>query len=167
MDMAKVIDETKAKLGVESDYALAKQLGIPNPRISEYRSGKARPDAYACARFAEALGVDPFELLAQVEAATEKNEARRTYWKQVAERMAAGSVAAFFVIGLMPGEAQKAGDCNVPNPVIFRRRNTRSEKLMLVCLAVIQQFRNWYAQGTRQTNHRIGRHAPGLIHVTA
>lgn len=167
MDMAKVINEAKEKLGVESDYSLAKRLEIPNPRISEYRSGKARPDAYACARFAEVLEMDPFELLAQVEAATEKNEARRTYWKQVAERMAAGSVAAFFVIGLMPGEAQKTEDCNVPNPVIFRSRNTRSEKLLLVCMAVIKQFRNWYAQGARQANHCIGRHAPGLKHVTA
>lgn len=162
MDMAKVIDDTKAKLGVESDYALAKKLEIPNPRISEYRSGKARPDAYACARLAEILGIDPFELLAQVEAATEKNEARRTYWKRVAEKMAAGTVAGFFVIAL-PGAT---GLCDIQNPVIFRRRNTKSEKLLLVCLAVIKQFRNWYAQGTSQAHHRIGRHAPGLMHVT-
>lgn len=163
MDMAKVIDETKAKLGVESDYALAKQLGIPNPRISEYRSGKARPDAYACARFAEALGVDPFELLAQVEAATEKNEARRTYWRAVAAKMAAGTVAGFFVIAL-PGAT---GLCDIQNPVIFRSRNTRSEKLLLVCLAVVKQFRNWYAQCARQAHHSESRHTSGLIHVAA
>lgn len=73
-------------------YRLAKQLGIPNPRISEYRSGKATPDAYACAKLADALGVDPLALLAQVEAATEKNEIRKAYWKSVAKRTGAVTV---------------------------------------------------------------------------
>lgn len=163
MDMAKVIDEAKAKLGVESDYALAKETGILKQRISAYRNGSETPDAYACARLAEILGIDPFELLAQVEAATEKNEARRTYWRAVAAKMAAGTVAGFFVIAL-PGAT---GLCDIQNPVIFRSRNTRSEKLMLACLAVVKQIRNWYVQGSRQANHRIGRHAPGLIHVAA
>jgi transcriptional regulator with XRE-family HTH domain len=104
MDMPKVIDKAKEKLGVESDYALAKKLDIPNPRISEYRSGKARPDAYACARLAEVLDMDPFELLAQVEAATEKNEARRSYWRAVAERIAAGTVAGFFVVAVLAND---------------------------------------------------------------
>ncbi|MBS0356653.1 MAG: helix-turn-helix domain-containing protein [Proteobacteria bacterium] len=107
MDMSKVIDEAKKALDVESDYALAKKLDIPNPRISEYRSGKARPDAYACARLAEVLGMDPFELLAQVEAATEKNEGRRAYWTKVAAKMATTSLAVFFVLAVLP-ETSKA-----------------------------------------------------------
>lgn len=112
MDMSKVIDEAKKSLDVESDYALAKKLDIPNPRISEYRSGKARPDAYACARLAEALGMDPFELLAQVEAETEKNEGRRAYWKKIAEKMAATSMAAFLVFAALP-ETSKAAENTV------------------------------------------------------
>lgn len=166
MDMAKVIDEAKTKLGVESDYALAKETGILKQRISAYRNGSQTPDAYACARLAEILGIDPFELLAQVEAATEKNEARRTYWKQVTARIAAGTAAGFFLVAVS-GEAEEKGLCDVHDPVIFRSRNTMSEKLLLVCMAVIKQFRNWYAQGTRKANHRVGRHAPGLIHVAA
>lgn len=165
MEYGKLLDDAKQKLGIETDYQLWKKTGIPKSRLSDYRKGIRHLDTYACARLAEVLDLDPFELLAQVEAATEKNEERRTYWKRVAERIAAGSVAAFFVVAL-PEEAKAAGDCDVQDPVIFRRRNTRSEKLLLVCLAVIQQFRNWYAEGTRQAHHRIGRHAPGLMHVT-
>lgn len=163
MDISKVLDDAKAKLGAASDYALAKQTGIKKEYISLYRSGQRTPDAYACARLAEVLGIDPFELLVKVEAATEKNEDRRTYWRAVAAKMAAGTVAGFFVIAL-PGAT---GLCDIQNPVIFRSRNSRSEKLLLVCLAFVKQIRNWYAQGARQTNHRVGRHAPGLIHVAA
>ena len=166
MDMAKVIDEAKEKLGVESDYSLAKRLEIPNPRISEYRSGKARPDAYACARLAEILEMDPFELLAQVEAETEKNETRRTYWKKVAERMAAGTVAVFFVAGL-PGEVRATNLCDIQNPVIFRSLKRTLEKLALLGLIIVKQICHRHAQGARQTNHRVGRHAPGLMHVAA
>lgn len=110
MDMSKVLDEAKEKLGVESDYGLAKKLGIPNPRISEYRSGKATPDAYACARLADALGVDPLALLAQVEAATEKNEARRNYWRAVSERVGAGIVAGMLIVfSVLPNNSEAQG----------------------------------------------------------
>lgn len=109
MDMSKVIEAAKKALDVESDYALAKKLEIPNNYIADYRSGKRRPDAYACARLAEVLEMDPFELLAQVEAETEKNEGRRAYWKRVAERMAATSMAAFLVCAALP-ETSKAAE---------------------------------------------------------
>lgn len=163
MDISKVLDDAKATLNVDTDYKLAKRLEISNGYIAQWRKGTRIPDAYACAWLAEILGIDPFELLAQVEAATEKNEARRTYWRAVAAKMAAGTVAGFFVIAL-PGAT---GLCDIQNPVIFRSRNTRSEKLLLVCLAVVKQFRNWYAQCARQAHHSESRHAPGLIHVAA
>ena len=108
MDMSKVIDSAKKALDVESDYALAKKLEINQARISSYRKGKETPDAYACARLAEVLGMDPFELLAKVEAATEKNEGRRAYWQKVAEKMAATSVAVFFVLAVMPDASHAA-----------------------------------------------------------
>lgn len=163
MDISKVLDDAKSALNIDTDYKLAKALELPNGYITLWRQGSRIPDAYACARLAEVLGINPLELIAKVEAETEKNEARRTYWKKVAERMAAGAVAGFFVIAL-PGAT---GLCDIQNPVIFRSRNTRSEKLMLACLAVVKQIRNWYVQGSRQANHRVGRHAPGLIHVAA
>lgn len=119
MNYGKMLDDAKQKLGVETDYQLWKKTGIAKSRLSDYRKGIRHFDAYACAKLGEVLELDPFELLAQVEAETEKNEARRTYWRAVAAKMAAGTVAGFFVIAL-PGEARAAGDCDVQNPVIFR-----------------------------------------------
>lgn len=98
MDISKVLDEAKKKLDITSDYELGKRLGISKQRISAYRAGTQIPNAYACAKLADALGIDPLGLLAQVEAATEKNEARRNYWRAVSERVGAGVIACFFVI---------------------------------------------------------------------
>ncbi|WP_374477525.1 helix-turn-helix domain-containing protein [Zoogloea sp.] len=119
MDISKVLDDAKEALNVDSDYKLAKRLEISNGYIAQWRKGTRIPDAYACARLAEILRVDPFELLAQVEAATEKNEARRTYWKQVTARIAAGTAAGFFLVAVS-GEAEEKGLCDVQGPVIFR-----------------------------------------------
>lgn len=87
MDISKVLDDAKTALSIESDYALAAKLVIPKQRISEYRKGERVPDAYACMRLAEVLELDPLELLVQVEAATEKNEARRNYWRALSKRI--------------------------------------------------------------------------------
>ena len=81
MDISKVLDEAQKKLGISSDYALSKHTGIKKEYISMYRAGKRTPDAYACSRLADAIGVDPMELLAEVEAATERNPERRAYWE--------------------------------------------------------------------------------------
>jgi transcriptional regulator with XRE-family HTH domain len=75
MDISKVLDDAKAELGIDSDYKLAKYLEISNGYIAEWRRGKRIPDAYACMRLADALKIDPIQLLAQIEAETEKNEA--------------------------------------------------------------------------------------------
>lgn len=129
MDMAKVIDEAKAKLGVESDYALAKETGILKQRISAYRNGSQTPDTYACAKLAEILGIDPFKLLAQVEAATEKNEARRNYWRALSQKVGAGVTVCFLALvgaeinaNAVPARAEdaKTRTILVHDAVIFR-----------------------------------------------
>lgn len=123
MDISKVLDAAKEKLGITSDYALAQKTGIRKEYISLYRDGKRTPDAYACARLADALGVDPLALLAQVEAATEKNEARRNYWRAVSERVGAGIVAGLLVVfSVLPNNSEAQGVDGEKNlcSVIFR-----------------------------------------------
>lgn len=106
MDISKVLDLAKEKLGISSDYALAQKTGIRKEYISMYRDGKRTPDAYACAKLADAIGVDPLALLAQVEAATEKNEARRNYWRALCERVGVAVLSVFIVtVTLIPGQA--------------------------------------------------------------
>lgn len=136
MDMSKVLDEAKEKLGVGSDYGLAKKLGIPNPRISEYRSGKATPDAYACARLADALGVDPLALLAQVEAATEKNEARRNYWRALCERVGVAVLSVFIVtVTLIPGQANAK--------MLDKQQISKVSNFQNLCLKVKRRLLRW------------------------
>ncbi len=80
MNTAEYLDQAKKALNIQSDYALAKRLGVTRKAISTYRSGKSWPDAYACTRLAIILKLDPAQVIADLERQHEKNPARRDFW---------------------------------------------------------------------------------------
>lgn len=72
--------ECKIKLGIKTDYKLAKALKIDRARVSEYMLDKRKPDTFSCVQIALILNRDPTEIIAIVESESEKNEKRRTFW---------------------------------------------------------------------------------------
>jgi len=131
MDISKVLDDAKAELGIDSDYKLAKYLEISNGYIAEWRRGKRIPDAYACMRLADALKIDPIQLLAQIEAETEKNEARRNYWRALSERVGRGVTLGFFValfgITVSPEKSYAAGVDKMQYSMVSNFQNHKTE----------------------------------------
>lgn len=59
MKAAEWIDRVKKKLGIESDYAAAKALGISRNAISTYRAKGSTLDEAASLSVASALGIAP------------------------------------------------------------------------------------------------------------
>lgn len=105
--------ECKVKLGVKSDYALAKALDLNRGRVSEYMAEKEKPNAYACVRMALILKRDPIEIIAEIEAETAKNEGQKTFWrdflqhaKQAAQR---GMLALLCGLTLLGGMTPAGG----------------------------------------------------------
>lgn len=78
---AELMDALKAKIGITSDYALAKKLGVNQARISAYRHGKEKPDFYICVKAGIFLNLDPVKIAAEIELEKEKNEERRGFWR--------------------------------------------------------------------------------------
>jgi transcriptional regulator with XRE-family HTH domain len=107
MNAKELLLECKVRLKLESDYALAKKLDIPRARMSEYMNGKVNPDVYALTRIALTLGRDPIRLIAEYEAATEKNEVKKTFWQGFISRASkagkAGTLALIFISSLLTG----------------------------------------------------------------
>lgn len=81
-NVKKLLDDVKQRKGVKSDYALAKTLELPAPRIHDYYKGKAAPDEFACLQIAQALGKPLDVVLAAVRMDAEKNEKRRSAWER-------------------------------------------------------------------------------------
>ena len=81
IDINDLLDRCSEALAARSDYHLAQLLELNKSRICEYRSGKSKPDTYACTRIAQALGRDPLEIIAMIEAESAKSEVQRDFWK--------------------------------------------------------------------------------------
>lgn len=92
MKAEKRLLECKIKLGIKSDYALAKALGINRGMISHYMAGTRTPDAYAAVKMAEILGLHPMMLLAEFESETEHNEEKRKFWENFGRRIKSGAL---------------------------------------------------------------------------
>ncbi|MFA7239884.1 MAG: helix-turn-helix transcriptional regulator [Sulfuricellaceae bacterium] len=71
----------KAKHKITSDYKLAEFLKLNRARISAYVKGKEWPNPYACMRIANALNLDPLEVLSDIESQSEKDEEKKEFWR--------------------------------------------------------------------------------------
>lgn len=95
-NIRKLLDASKHAAGIESDYALAKTLGISKARISAYYSGKETPNEYACLKISELTGIPLDKVIASVKAESEKDEKRRIEWENYIKRL--GGIAAAVVL---------------------------------------------------------------------
>lgn len=110
--------ECKIKLGIQTDYKLAQALKINRGILSGYMKNKEEkgyrvPDAYACVRIALALRRDPAEIIAEIEAETEKNPERKAFWADfllhVKKAGRFGMLALIFTTSLFAGLQTTAG----------------------------------------------------------
>ena len=102
--MTKVIEllnAVKMIKGVESDYALAKELDLPRGHICQYYQGKRTPNEYACMQIAKALNRSIDEVMAPIRIEAEKDEKRRQKWREYYKSIggyAAGLLLGFFAL---------------------------------------------------------------------
>lgn len=82
-----LLEKVRKKLEIPSDYALAKKLDINKSRISEYKSGKVKLNNYVTVKIAEALNIDKFKLIAEIEADKAKKEAIKKFWNSYLEQL--------------------------------------------------------------------------------
>lgn len=82
------LDEAKVALGIASDYALAKALGIRTTTISNYRSGRNHFDDATAMKVAVILKIDPLEVVAAANVERAKTSDVRTMWSDAWSRFA-------------------------------------------------------------------------------
>lgn len=77
------LDEVKDRLGLPSDYAIAKALGVTRAAVSRYRMGHSMPDDLVCARIAEILAIEPMEVIAATNYQRSKTDEARHLWEGI------------------------------------------------------------------------------------
>lgn len=79
------LDQAKKKLLIESDYKLAKILGITPSGISTIRKRNAGIDLYTASRLEDVLELERMTIIVDLEIQREKNEEKKKYWKKKAQ----------------------------------------------------------------------------------
>lgn len=104
------LDALKQHHGVQSDYRLAKILGVTAQTVSGWRAGARLPDALTCYEIAYQLAVDPAQVVADVERERAERAGRTeaaSAWRKALDRLS--GTAAAVVVGtalIAPSPAQ-------------------------------------------------------------
>jgi len=80
------LDAVKRHLRIESDYALAKKLGFSQSAMSSYRTGRRVFDDDAALTVAQALDVNPMQVIAAANAERAKTDEQKARWMGLMEK---------------------------------------------------------------------------------
>jgi transcriptional regulator with XRE-family HTH domain len=82
-----LLDKAKKLCTPQTDYRLAKTLKVSVARMSNWRRGKAHPDALACMALARHLGMEFADVLAYVEEDRARAPEAKLQWAAVLPRL--------------------------------------------------------------------------------
>lgn len=84
MNTIEYMDALKQRLGITSDYALSKALGVSRQCVSRYSKGIGHFDEPVCRRVAELLDMHPGFVLLDMQRERASTEESRTLWAEIA-----------------------------------------------------------------------------------
>ncbi len=93
LDVSDLLDKSKACAGIESDYRLAKLIGITNSAITNYRTKKTTPDERVIQKLCALTGDDPDVISALLQSRRARTPEGKELWLRVAKRLAAAAAA--------------------------------------------------------------------------
>ena len=150
-----LLDAAKAKTGADTDYRLAKNLGLPRARICDYYKGARTPDEFACLKIAEAVGMPLDAVIETVKAEAEKDEKRREEWRGYLKKV--GGMAASVALPVIAAVILQM----TPTPANARGSEVSDSGLFVLC-KICQKIRK-AAEAVRHALNMIFRrvYSPG------
>jgi transcriptional regulator with XRE-family HTH domain len=100
LKVSEFLDKSKACAGIESDYRLAKVIGISHAAITNYRHDKNLPDEKVIQKLCELTGDDPDVISALFQSRRARTEEGRVLWMRVAQRLMTGAAAGAAAVAL-------------------------------------------------------------------
>ncbi|MFZ6748054.1 DUF3693 domain-containing protein [Undibacterium sp. Ren11W] len=90
MNTMDYLKQAKICLGIESDYALAKEIGMSRSNISSLTNGKTTMGDATALSIAKIIKKEPAIVLAEMHAEREKDPALKAVWLSVMEKFSTG-----------------------------------------------------------------------------
>lgn len=127
--IADLLERAKAGANIETDYRLAKVIGITHSVISSYRHGKSMPNDKILTQICALSGDDVAVVAAQIQAERAQSDEGKTLWLMIAKRLSGGTspaiLSVLIAIGLIaatPDSARAAsvtGQKNAPVSLLY------------------------------------------------
>jgi hypothetical protein len=93
-----LLERAKHRANIESDYALAKAMGIDRRIISDWRNGRKHPNNEECVQLATLAALDEMQVIAAINLQFATNEKKKDFWKHYIESR--GATAILMMAGL-------------------------------------------------------------------
>lgn len=90
MNTQSYMQKAKAKLGIQSDYALAQHLGLTRSAVSKLQLGKTSMGDETALKIADILQISRAVVLANAHAEREKNPEVAAVWQAMVEKFSMG-----------------------------------------------------------------------------
>jgi transcriptional regulator with XRE-family HTH domain len=103
MKAAAWIDRLKNAHGWESDYRVAKELGLSRQAVSEYRNRVPTMDEGTALKVAQSLGIDPALILTDQAMERAKDDQARAAWADVLKRLGGVAASVLLTAGIGAG----------------------------------------------------------------
>lgn len=128
------LDALAKQAGGATDYRLAKMLECGQPAISSYRAGNSHLSNKTAFKVAQMLGLDPADVIAQVEIDRAKTDEDRNFWKGRGGKVAAIAVSASILLAaVLP---QKANAVSALRADFQSNKNIHYKYLAMISSAV-------------------------------
>jgi transcriptional regulator with XRE-family HTH domain len=98
LKISELLDKSKACASIDTDYRLAKVLGITHSAITNYRMDRTLPDERVIQKLCALTGDDPDILTAQLQSRRARTEEGRLLWLRIAARLQGGMATAASVV---------------------------------------------------------------------
>lgn len=158
--IADLLERAKAGAIIDSDYRLAKVIGITHAAISNYRVGKTMPDERVLSQLCALSGDDVAVWAAQIQAVRARTPEGRSMWESIAARLSGVATPAILsvliAIGLVaaPADSARAGE-------VQGLKNQPVKLLYIVCSAFLSV--RHYARVRLRRYRRFSRPRFGLF----
>lgn len=110
--VANLIERAKVRGNIESDYRLAKIIGINQSALGNYKAGRSMPDERVLEQLCALSGDDVAVFAAQIQAERARTAEGKTMWLMIAKRLQGAATTAIlsvcFAIALIAAPASDA-----------------------------------------------------------
>lgn len=135
MDTRDYLARCKRVHHIESDYALAKLLGVSRQAVSNWQRGQFTLGNRDCYKVAELLGMDPALIIADMEAERAERAGKdddATWWREARKKLlqvlAIVGIAGAGISGPAPSEAKQINDLRASSDASAHCRGSRKRR---------------------------------------